>query len=347
MGVREVAAVCGVSFSTVAAVMRGDRWVRAGTREKVLEAAEAMGYQRDPAASILGARRGRGEKAPYSLVYLTAMFGHPAPGAFAQRMTGLAPAARERGFLLERMELKDGEHARQTHRRLVARGVDGIIVGPVEPKEFLRVFRVDDFCLVADDRGLAVHGFETVRANHFLAMIHLLRELAARKYRRIGVLLRRHRELHADDMARYGGVLGFRDLEGGVEALELLQMPFRREGQTEEERRMAETRDLRKWQAAVKAEVIVGFDHNDFVLAQSLGGKRKRAPDYAAMVVKSPWRGKVAGLAFDQDVVTGPLLDRLVEKIRGKARGLAAFPVETVVVLPFWEGQSLSRGPGK
>jgi DNA-binding LacI/PurR family transcriptional regulator len=344
IGVREVAVLADVSFSTAAAALRGEAWVKAPTRLRVEQAAAQLGYRRDAAASILASRRTQGTTRSIAIAYVAAPFGGPTPGSFARRMPGLADLARERGLQFERIELRDPEHARQVHRRLVAIGVDGLILGPVDPERFFEAFAVEPFSLVGDSRGLVVQGVDTVRANHFTATQRLLGALAQRGYRRVGVVLRCHRDLHADDRARYGALVAARDLEPVFEHLEVLRWPFYRPERGRERQREEERRELERWQSQHRFEVLVGFGEEDAALIEEIwpeGGVAR--PDFAAMMVRPELRGRVAGVVSDQEVVERPILDRLVEKIRARQLGRSAAPVEIVIDLPFAEGASLRR----
>lgn len=343
VGVREVAAAAGVSFSTAAAAMRGDPWVKDSTRKRVEACAAELGYQRDMAASILASRRGHRGARNFSIAYITAVFSGREPGRFTERMAGLKPEAEKRGFHFERIEIKDVAQARQVGRRLVATGVDGLILGPLEAETFFPNFPVQEFPMVADSRGLVLQGVDAVRANHFTAVQRLLRGLRARGYKRYGAILRYHDSMHPDDYARYGALVACRDLDTGFETLEMQRWPFFKHDQSLEQQKEEEAAILRIWQKQHKFEVIVGFDQADAELLERALPKASERPDYAAMLVRPAYRDKIAGIAFDQEVLVAPMIDRLVEKIRMRQTGLAGQPLETVVDLPLVEGQSLRR----
>jgi LacI family transcriptional regulator len=345
VGVREVAALAGVSFSTAAAALRGEAWVKATTRVEVEAAAARLGYRRDLAASILSSRRGQRPLAGLSVVYLAANFLQRAPGTFARRLPGLAEAAKRRGLLFERVELRDEEHAAQVAQRLRATGVDGLILGPVHAEPFFAAFPVRDYALIGDNRGLTLHGVDAVRANHFTAVQRLFLELARRGYRRVGVLLRQHREPHADDYARYGAVTAFRDLVGGLEKLEPLVWPFRRGEGGGARQEQEELHEFYRWWRKHRFDVVVGFDEREERLVAEACADDPHRPDYAAMLVRAGERGRLAGVAFDQEALVEPMLARLEEKIRGRRLGRSDNPVETVIDLPFLEGASLRRSP--
>src|SRR4051812_35381600 len=55
---RDVAQRCGVSVSTVSAVVNGAEWVSESTRDRVQRAVEEMGYLPNPLARSLKMQRG-------------------------------------------------------------------------------------------------------------------------------------------------------------------------------------------------------------------------------------------------------------------------------------------------
>lgn len=341
--VREVAAEAGVSFSTAAAALRGDSWVRDTTRSRVQLAAERLGYQRDMAASLLASRRGHADAKAMGFAYITAPFRKVPPGTFALRLPTLQEDVGRRGFRCERLEITSATHAAQVERRLLARGIDGLVLGPVDLPELQRVFNLGAFVLVADTRGLAGQGIDVVRANHFQAVQRLLEDLRSRGYQRVGAVLRLHVDTHPDDLARYGAIATQRDLTQGFACLEVLRWPFQRAGLGPRERQLAETAELAAWHARHSFDVIVGFDETELPLVASLRTAKRAAPDYAAMLVRAAHRGRIAGIAFDQECIVPPLLDRLVDKVRARRLGPSPDAVETVVDLPCLDGASLRR----
>ena len=345
-GVRGVAAACGVSFSTAAAALRGDSWVKTETRRRIESAAERIGYLRDPAASILASRRKHGRNDFYSIVYLSAMFGIPSPGIFKDRLKSLQDMVRRRGFQFERAELRTAGDVLSNARRWIATGVDGIVLGPVNPGPFFECFPAREFSLVADSLDLAPFGVDVVRANHFLATERLAGELRALGYRRIGVIQRIHNPPHPDDRSRYGALCAFRDLVAAdVECLEILRWRFRRQ-MSPEAQAASESRELACFIRKHRPDVLVGWDDGEMRLLRGLPKALSQKVNYAAMIVRKPFTGRIAGIQYDQEVVAEALLDRLVENIKGRRRGLTGQPKETLVELPWIFGSSLGRGSG-
>ncbi|MFG6504095.1 LacI family DNA-binding transcriptional regulator [Microbacterium sp. P05] len=145
-GVREVAAHAGVSTQTVSRVLNGHANIRSSTRQRVLEAIEALGYRVNNAARSLGTRESR----TIGLIASDAALYGPSAGIAAveaaARAAGRWVAAAYAPAEDEASMLAALEHLR-------AQGVDGILL--VAPHA--RTLQT----LVAADPGLpviALHG---------------------------------------------------------------------------------------------------------------------------------------------------------------------------------------------
>src|SRR5829696_2086125 len=119
---REVAAVAGVSLSTVSRVVNGGEGVRGDLVEKVHEAVELLGYRHNLTASTL--RRADGQSATIGLIFEDVS--NPFFGAVHR---GVEDVARARGVLTLVGSSDDEPHReRELAEAFGARGVDGLIV---------------------------------------------------------------------------------------------------------------------------------------------------------------------------------------------------------------------------
>jgi LacI family transcriptional regulator len=119
-GIRDVAAAAGVSVTTVSHALSGVRAVNATTREKVLRAAEDLGYVADPRAS--GLRRNRS--------FIVGLVGdHMVTSPHASRMVlGAQEAIAEHGSLLVALDAGDDEELEERQiRSLLAHRVDAVV----------------------------------------------------------------------------------------------------------------------------------------------------------------------------------------------------------------------------
>ncbi len=175
-GLAEVAAEAGVSPSTVSHALNGTRSVRAETRERVVRAAERLGYARD---RVVGARARR-QTAVVALV-VDGIAATPFAGRIIQ---GAQEAARERGTLLMVVDSGGDRDVEQGHlRSLAERGVDGILIARGSHQEIERPAAVGEIPVVLIDAvpapGWVVpavapdeHGIAAAAIEHLLGAGH-------------------------------------------------------------------------------------------------------------------------------------------------------------------------------
>lgn len=121
IGVRDVAALAGVSRQTVSRVLNDHPEVAEQTRDRVLQAMDALGYRMNNAARALGTRRSR------TLGVLASdsqLFGP------SRSIAAIEAAAREAGYWVSAAyaESGDADAVTAAAEHLVAQGVEGIVV---------------------------------------------------------------------------------------------------------------------------------------------------------------------------------------------------------------------------
>jgi len=120
---KDVAALAGVSLSTVSRVVNGDPG-RPDLAERVQRAVDLLGYQRDLTASMLR----RADRASASIGLLVADVGNP---FFAAVLRGVEDVARGRHSLtIAGSSDEDPHRERELGAALIARRVDGLIIVP-------------------------------------------------------------------------------------------------------------------------------------------------------------------------------------------------------------------------
>lgn len=121
IGVREVAALAGVSRQTVSRVLNDHPEVAAGTRERVLAAMDDLGYRMNNAARALGTRRTRtiGILASDALQY-----------GPSRSIAAIESSARESGYWVSAAfaDAADDAAVASAVDHLIAQGVEGIVV---------------------------------------------------------------------------------------------------------------------------------------------------------------------------------------------------------------------------
>lgn len=123
---RDVAALAGVSFKTVSRVVNGEPGVSPAVAARVREAADALSYRPNAAATAL--RRADGRTSTFGVLLEDA--GNP---FFASLLRGIEEVARSRGVAVFTSSTDlDLDREREMTRAYLARQVDALIAAPTE-----------------------------------------------------------------------------------------------------------------------------------------------------------------------------------------------------------------------
>jgi len=180
---KEVAALAGVSLSTVSRVVNDDPAVGPELVEKVRRAVDVLGYRHNATASAL--RRNDGMSASIGLIVEDV-----ANPFFSAVQRGIEEVARERGVLTF---AGSSDEQPQRERRLAeafgARGVDGLIIAPAGgDHSFLLRDRDAGTALVFVDRPGRFIDADAVLSDNFGGASAAVDHLVAAGHRRIGFL---------------------------------------------------------------------------------------------------------------------------------------------------------------
>lgn len=183
--VRDVARAAGVSAATASRALAGDRRVATDTRDRVLSAAERLGYRPDPLARRLAGARWRIPRAGSGSVIAFVTRDLDAPAASAH-YAGIEAGARRLGYGVERFSLNPYRSAREAGRVLWHRGYAGLIVGPIFGGDWEPAFDWSRFIAVATALGSHPLALHEVQQDEFAATMLCLDRLVAAGCTRIG-----------------------------------------------------------------------------------------------------------------------------------------------------------------
>ncbi len=180
---REVAAVAGVSLSTVSRVINGGDGVRADLAVRVREAVELLGYRHNLTASTLR----RADRQSESIGLIFEDVSNPFFGAVHR---GVEDVARARGVLtLVGSSDEEPERELELAEAFGARGVDGLIVATaVADSSYLARERASGVALVFVDRPPSFLDADTVVSDNYGGARQAVEHLLAAGHRRIGFL---------------------------------------------------------------------------------------------------------------------------------------------------------------
>jgi LacI family transcriptional regulator len=180
---KQVAALAGVSLSTVSRVVNDDPAVRADLAERVRKAVAVLGYRHNATASAL--RRNDGLSASIGLVVEDV-----ANPFFSAVQRGIEDVARERGVLTFAGSSDERpERERELCEAFGARGVDGLIIAPAGgDHSFLLRDREAGMALVFVDRPGRFIDADAVLTDNAGGAVAAVEHLVAAGHRRIGFL---------------------------------------------------------------------------------------------------------------------------------------------------------------
>lgn len=185
--IEDLARELGLSYSAVAAALRGDRRTSARTTERVLELAARRGYVRNAAASALASRRSETGERPFALALLG---GSPGirPSLNSRYADALRTEAERLGYSFEAIPIDEYPSFARLKQVLLARNVAGAIIN-THRKEFgVLLEGTLDLPIVKLHHHLPGYPGLTVSVDEF-ATIHAAASRALdRGYRRIGLV---------------------------------------------------------------------------------------------------------------------------------------------------------------
>ena len=331
---RMVAAEAGVSLSTASAALQGLDIVKPATRKKVEAAALKLNYRRNSAASVLSSMRNRNSQKQAFIVWLSAYSPEkqtPGEGDWNAGPRFAAKEAERLGLQFAAYNIDHPEDTPRIIREIEARGCDGIIWGTNELGD-LPSIPWNRFSVVSTDESRLKDGFDIVLSNQFRSTIELLRRIKKIGYKRIGVCLRNHANLHFDDEVRYGALSAFQHYDqAGAHYIPPIHM--------EHETPNSASR-LADWVKEYKPEVVVGFSIGDITRLKEQGFKIPEDFAYVALHVTEFDQDVLAGRKHNKEVVPGYAVRVLMEKMRHGIRGLSKHPQETEIVPPILSGSS-------
>lgn len=189
MTIRELAKAVGLSIATVSHALRDSHRVNAKTREMVQTRARELGYTTNPIASgFLQQVRSHGSiryKANLAFVVPT----HGKYSSYEHLISGATDRARELGYGLDIFRVGDYEPA-QLNRILLARGVLGVIVGPLNHAIGHMSYNWGKFSNVAYGYSMARPVISRVVHNHLHGIRTAFRMCRRKGFRRIGLAIR-------------------------------------------------------------------------------------------------------------------------------------------------------------
>jgi len=336
LSTRRIAALTGVSHMTVARTLRNDPRVARETARKVRTALKRYGYQPNPMVSALMAQlRATRPKAYHPTIAFLNAWWPPAlwwscPTKTSQ-FHGAEARAAELGYRLEMFWLfAPGMSPKRVAQILQARGVQGVLLGPVQYAWKEIPFAWEGFSVATISFSIRKPPLANAGSAVFQGMTRIMAELLARGYRRVGYITSRDFERRVNTLA------------GG--AFRLFQREFSPENRIEplifdEGIDQAATR---RWLADERPDVVVSRLQYIFEMVLGLGYRIPGDIGFAHLDLPRELRARgVAGIDVLSEVVGATAVELVINQIHNNVRGIPRVPTTTFVYGEFVPGRSL------
>lgn len=192
VSMKDIAAHVGVHVSTVSLALQESPKIRPETRERILAAAEELGYRHNPYLSTLMRSR-KMRKMPQTSPVIGYITSHTERDGWRKQdvlldfYDGCCQMAQERGYRIEVFWRRDPEmSAKRLSQILYHRGIQGIILGPCDESDSTVEMNWDWFSPVAIGHSIHKPLLHRVSNNHFLSTIRVMDYCHSIGVRRVG-----------------------------------------------------------------------------------------------------------------------------------------------------------------
>jgi len=339
----DIAARARCSVSTVSRALRGDARISAAARDRVVQAAEALGYHWDREASRLMANF-RAKATGRPVAQETIALVHAKPRSYEREdtmgfWTALTRAAAELGLRVDEVALNSrpealGKSGRRVSQVLKARGIRGLVLFPFYEPD-IRPWELDwdAFAMVAVGSSPDQPNIDRVDLSDYEDALMCLRQVTARGYRRIGLTSSEESERHTSGIF-VAAYYYFAEVHPAVEACPVLRLTGRnREGMTRADRESFEN-----WFRKYKPQAILTSHH---IIRDWLADMGVHAPNDVGLVTLWPHKDW-AGIEFESARLMQPALVHLRAKLWSNKLGLSGTASRVLIRSPWREGSTLN-----
>ena len=324
---------------TVSRVMRGAPKVAAATRQRVLDAAQALGYEPDPhLARLMHSVRSR-KKIGLRAVIAVIREHVPEDGLLSASyqyvpVEDIRRRAHGHGYAVEEFFLgRDGLTPERLQQVLHARGIEAVIVSPQSMQ--LPCSRLDysPFAAVTFGNAMQQPALHMCAGNMTLGIQNAAEQLSARGYRRIGVAVTQW-IVNRSQFGYTGGLFHWQLGLASEDRVPLLLFP---------ENDISLGYDaFQQWMNDHRPDALITFDTHIPAWLKQLG---LRVPEDIGFVAHD-WTPKMSGLAGiyqRRDHLAAAAVDILVSQLSQHEHGVPEVPRQ-IMTPPQWvDGPSVRR----
>jgi LacI family transcriptional regulator len=323
---QDIADACGVSRNTVSKVLRGKGAFREETIERILDTAEALGYVPDPELSKWMTRlRERDKQQVLGEVAYVYFFAPDAAGdpPHWSAMKHAEVFLRRKGYRMSRFfyHPKNGTPPDEIARILLARGVEGVILGSMPSTQYEVDLPWDKLCGVALGRMLRSPILPMVDVDTYQAVRVCHQGLQQRGCERIGLCLPPGYDEQIRDSMR-AAFLVEASLQNSSGSFPILEV-----NEDGGEQWIA---SFQQWRETHRLDGLIGFEN----LARRLQEEGVRIPEdlrFAAMHIGPTVKSVVPGVRDNWPLIGQTLAELLLSAIQHGQRGSRSATVLTLV----------------
>lgn len=332
--IRQIAAACGFSKSTVAAALRNEDVIAATTRKLVQATAARMGYRTDARMNELMShlRQGRPSHAVCNLAWLNTSAN---PNEWTGRnytkvyLDGARQRAEQLGYSLDEIWMGDPQLTLpQLTRQLKSRGIRGLVLPLPLTCALLHTFNWQNYATVALGENNPELIFNRVVPNYLRNMMIACEAIHALGYRRPALLISEHADQESATASSSAFVRCQQKIAGG------LAIPIPAD--------MDDTRDTVAWIKKYHPDIIIGNTHQ---LYDELIAAGVRVPEDLAYVHLhlGPDTPGWAGIDSGQTDLGAATIEAVIALIHRNEIGPPSRPKEIALLGKWQDGWTAPR----
>jgi LacI family transcriptional regulator len=319
---RDIARRAGCHFSTVSLALRNRPGLPAATCARVRRVAEEMGYRPDPLLAALAVyRRNPAGKYRATLAWVTnfpTRAGWREEEIYREYFQGAREQAQALGFRLQEFWRREpGLTAERASRILAARGIEGLVIAPQPTPAETVTLEWERFSAVTIGYSVVAPALHMVGPNQYRCIKLAVEQLAARGYRRIGLVMRRASDQRVDHNWLAGYLVGQQGL-ARRDRLSPLFLPEWREA------------EFAAWLARRRPDAIVSKCAEVGPALKKLGVRVPRELGLAMLTQVKPGRG-LAGVNESPLDVGAAAVDYVAGMLQRNERGVPAVPRRVLI----------------
>jgi len=338
---RDIALKAGVGRSTVSLALKDHPKISLETRNRIKSVAESLEYSPDPMLSALATYRNRIREQAFHgtlgwLVNAQPGYDWEQGPYYTSYFAGAVARAATYGYHLEKFALNANGISRSRLQSILrARNVGGLLLCPQPRAGMTMDFAWEDFAAVTFGYSLVSPLLHTVASAHFLNTRHVVRELAARGYTRIGLVIDRTTDRRCGSNV-YAGFLIEQELDPRLTRLPafLDHDPV----QIREERNYGE-----KLHQYIETHQLDALLTSDYRILEILNSEDIRAPDRIGVAGLSLPSADtpLSGVVEDSTQIGAVAMDLLAGMVQRGEKGVPASPIRTHLEGIWHEGGTL------